>query len=235
MSQVFVDFFAKTHLMTRLLVSVACPAILARDSWYASPATGPIDKYDPEQPPSMVIIHHSRLPPCSTTESCIVRMLELQRLHQRDRHWFDIGFNFAIGGDGSVYEGRGWNQKPAAVKNYNNKSINIAFLGDFSSSVPSAEMLKTARDLIDCGVRTGKISRDYKLVGYSEQDVSSSVSGPSSSTSSPTSDSSDSSSSPSSFPSSLFSHLQSWPHWSPMNLTDQAEPPTELKLALLVE
>lgn len=39
--------------------------------------------------------------------------------------WWDIGYNFLIGGDGNVYEGRGWDTTGAhaGVAEYNTNSI----------------------------------------------------------------------------------------------------------------
>lgn len=39
--------------------------------------------------------------------------------------WADIGYNFLVGEDGNVYEGRGWTQVGAQTLNYNSKSIGI--------------------------------------------------------------------------------------------------------------
>lgn len=49
-----------------------------------------------------------------------------------DRQWFDIGYNFVIGEDGNVYEGRGWDYVGAHAPGYNTQSIGICVIGDFS-------------------------------------------------------------------------------------------------------
>lgn len=49
------------------------------------------------------------------------------------KHWNDIGYNFLIGEDGNVYEGRGWDVKGAHSRPYNGKSIGICVIGDFES------------------------------------------------------------------------------------------------------
>ena len=36
-----------------------------------------------------------------------------------DQGWNDIGYSFLIGGDGLMYEGRGWNIQGAHTLNYN--------------------------------------------------------------------------------------------------------------------
>lgn len=46
-----------------------------------------------------------------------------------------IVFNnsFAVGGDGKVYEGRGWSREGAHAPKYNRKSIGICTIGDWRS------------------------------------------------------------------------------------------------------
>jgi hypothetical protein len=43
--------------------------------------------------------------------------------------WGDIGYNFLVGEDGNVYEGRGWTQVGAQTLNYNsNQLVSIDYL-----------------------------------------------------------------------------------------------------------
>lgn len=49
------------------------------------------------------------------------------------KQWNDIGYNFLIGGDGNVYEGRGWGKHGAHSSPYNSKSIGICIIGNFTS------------------------------------------------------------------------------------------------------
>jgi hypothetical protein len=39
---------------------------------------------------------------------------------------------FLVGGDGNVYEGRGWHQVGAHTYGFNKRSIGIAMIGEFS-------------------------------------------------------------------------------------------------------
>lgn len=80
--------------------------------------------------------------------------------------WDDIGYNFLVGGDGAVYEGRGWNKEGAHTKGYNRQSICIAFIGLFNTLVPSERQLKAAEILIQMGVDDKKLASDYKLYGH---------------------------------------------------------------------
>ena len=48
-------------------------------------------------------------------------------------NWSDIGYNFLVGEDGNVYEGRGWSKRGAHAPTYNAESIGICVIGDFTS------------------------------------------------------------------------------------------------------
>lgn len=71
-----------------------------------------------------------------------------------------------IGGDGSVYVGRGWDFKGAHSRIYNKRSICIAFIGTFSTSPPPERSLIAAKQLIKRGVELRKITEDYRLYGH---------------------------------------------------------------------
>lgn len=79
-----------------------------------------------------MVIHHTFIPPaCNTSEKCEEAMRWMQDFHQFNRSWWDIGYNFAVGGDGKVYEGRGWSTVGAHAPGYNNISIGICLIGDW--------------------------------------------------------------------------------------------------------
>lgn len=83
-----------------------------------------------------------------------------------ERKWDDIGYNFLIGNDGRVYEGRGWNKKGAHAVGFNDRSIGIAFIGNFQNSVPTAKAIAAYRNLILCSVQRGYLSKTYQLKGH---------------------------------------------------------------------
>ena len=45
-------------------------------------------------------------------------------------------YSFLIGGDGNVYEGRGWNVEGAHTYNFNDVGYGICFIGDFMEVLP---------------------------------------------------------------------------------------------------
>ena len=57
-----------------------------------------------------------------------------------------------VGGDGRVYEGRGWLVQGAHAPTYNSISHGICILGNFMTHMPSDAAVATAKDLMVCGV-----------------------------------------------------------------------------------
>ncbi|KAJ8972445.1 hypothetical protein NQ314_000178 [Rhamnusium bicolor] len=142
------------------------PVIVPRSGWNARPPKG-IDEMI--NPVPYVVIHHSHFPAaCNTGEECIEAMQWMQKYHQDNHTWLDIGYHFAVGSDGRAYEGRGWSRVGAHAPHYNNISIGICVIGDWTELLPPEEQLNAIHQLIAMGVREGKIQRDYKLVGHKQ-------------------------------------------------------------------
>lgn len=80
--------------------------------------------------------------------------------------WADIGYNFIVGEDGRVYEGRGWGRTGAHAPGFNSQSVGIAFFGTFTNGIPNAAARTAAQTLIACGVRLGHVSATYGLIGH---------------------------------------------------------------------
>ncbi|KAK7107058.1 peptidoglycan-recognition protein SC2-like [Littorina saxatilis] len=119
-------------------------------------------------PVSLVFIHHTDGRACSDLASCKRVMQGVQNYHMDDpkRNYSDIGYSFLVGGDGKIYEGRGWDRQGAHTRNYNSRAVAISFMGDFMSQSPTSSALRAAQNLIACGVRQGKVSGNYKLYGH---------------------------------------------------------------------
>lgn len=77
----------------------------------------------------------------------------------------DIAYNFLIGGDGIVYQGRGWNAEGRHTAAYNANSICIAIIGTFDIVKPTDQTLDAMHRLICEGKRLKKIANNYRLYG----------------------------------------------------------------------
>ncbi|XP_067644971.1 peptidoglycan-recognition protein LB-like isoform X3 [Eurosta solidaginis] len=138
--------------------------MIARSEWGARPSKL-IEPFNGPAP--YVIIHHSYMPSaCYTADDCCKAMRSMQDYHQLQRGWNDIGYSFAVGGDGMIYVGRGFNVIGAHAPKYNDKSVGICMIGDWRTDLPPPQMLKATKSLIDFGVAKGYIQSQYKLLGH---------------------------------------------------------------------
>jgi N-acetylmuramoyl-L-alanine amidase len=109
----------------------ACPTIISRSGWGARPPKGTPTRL-PSPPVPYAVIHHGGSNAYCTTESrCAAIIRSYQNYHLDTQGWNDIGYNFVVGEDGNVYEGRGWDNVGAHEPAYS-KSIGICIIGDFT-------------------------------------------------------------------------------------------------------
>ncbi|KAE8619550.1 hypothetical protein XENTR_v10009842 [Xenopus tropicalis] len=144
-----------------------CPAVIPRCMWGAKRYKGkPIFL---GLPLSRVFIHHTYEPsqPCTSFSQCAANMRSMQRFHQQDRGWDDIGYSFVVGSNGYLYEGRGWNRAGAHTRGYNSVGYGVSFIGDYTSIVPKDSILALVKDrFLRCAVRLGYITPNYIIQGH---------------------------------------------------------------------
>ncbi|XP_023167292.1 peptidoglycan-recognition protein SC1a/b-like [Drosophila hydei] len=112
------------------------------------------------------IIHHTAGNYCETRASCAQQLRNIQSYHMDSLGWPDIGYNFLIGGDGAVYEGRGWNSMGAHAAEWNPVSIGISFLGNFNWDTLEPNMIASAQGLLNDAVNRGQLASGYILYGH---------------------------------------------------------------------
>lgn len=161
--------------------------MISRVQWVAQPPVQPAN--DLKTPVPYVVILHSATDNCSVQAACVLHVRYIQSFHVDSNRWWDIGYNFLVGGDGLAYEGRGWTKEGAFAYGYNAKAIGIAFIGTFNTIMPPRQQILAAKRLIALGVEKGYISKDYKLLAHRQL--------------SPTQSPGD----------MLFADMKSWPHW----------------------
>jgi N-acetylmuramoyl-L-alanine amidase len=108
--------------------------IISRDSWGAKPAKKGYSKLGEVKG---LVIHWSAYPIAVGNQAEMDQAKTIQRLHQEDRGWNDVAYNFLVGDTGQIYEGRGFDNRSAAQGgnsreeiNYNNKHyVAVCWLG----------------------------------------------------------------------------------------------------------
>jgi N-acetyl-anhydromuramyl-L-alanine amidase AmpD len=68
---------------------------------------------------------------------------DVHNYHRDGRGWAGIGYNYWIGFDGKIYEGRGLNIGAHAGAKWNPISLGIGYQGDFSKQKMTDEQLKS--------------------------------------------------------------------------------------------
>lgn len=80
----------------------------------------------------------------------------------------DIRYNFLIGGDGSVFEGRGFSGIGEHTPNFDNNSIGIAVIGKFDEVPPTEAQVISLRKLLQFGIAWENLKSNYELFGYDQ-------------------------------------------------------------------
>lgn len=107
----------------------------------------------------MVIIHHSALPLTDGPR-------EIQRLHQEEFGFADIGYQYLIDERGQIIEGRALDVRGAHTFDYNFGSLGICLIGNFEEIEPTPVQLHTLDVLLaDLLARYPNISR---LAGHKD-------------------------------------------------------------------
>ncbi|XP_053159829.1 N-acetylmuramoyl-L-alanine amidase [Hemicordylus capensis] len=146
---------------------VECPAIIPRCMWRARPYKGTPTQL--KLPLGFVYIHHTHSPrkPCLTFPACAADMRSMQRFHQDDRGWDDIGYSFVAGSDGYLYQGRGWHWVGAHTRGYNSKGYGISFIGDYMQALPDPWAMDLVKDnFMKCAVRGSRLQGNYTVYGH---------------------------------------------------------------------
>jgi len=122
-----------------------------------------------ETPVHHVFVHHTAEQECQTQDECEKIMRGIQHFHKVTRGWDDIGYNFVIGGDGKVYDARGWDKIGAHTKGVNNVSVAFTLMGNFMKVEPKNNMIESLKNLVQCGIDKGFVANDYQLHGHRDQ------------------------------------------------------------------
>jgi len=121
---------------------------------------------------------------CTTFEACSRRVREIQAFFVESYSMKDIPFNFLIGGDGTVYEGRGYQYEGESFYNRSNENliflpriddnvtlsslnalgISVAFIGTFESQELNHVHIQTFASFLELSVSQDWIVQDYSIL-----------------------------------------------------------------------
>lgn len=140
-----------------------CPRIYSRAEWGARASRG---RTNMPNPVPLYVIHHGASATCNSFATCSQMVRNFQNQHMDANGWVDIGYQFVIGEDGGIYEGRGWTTTGAHCPAYNSASIGIAVVGDFTSRNPNAAAIAAVQALAECGRQRGHLTERYGIRGH---------------------------------------------------------------------
>jgi N-acetylmuramoyl-L-alanine amidase len=101
-----------------------------------------------------LVVHWSAYPIAVGNQAEMDQVKTIQALHQNDRGWNDIAYNFLVGDTGQIYEGRGFGNRSAAQGgnsreeiNFNNKHyVAVCWLGGRNATdKPSDKAIESVR------------------------------------------------------------------------------------------
>ncbi|CAH1798702.1 unnamed protein product [Owenia fusiformis] len=140
-----------------------CGRIISRAGWGARP---PRRVGRMRTPVSMVFVHHTAGPFCSSRSACAATARNTQRYHMNSRGYSDVGYSFLVGEDGMAYEGRGFTTVGAHTRGYNSRAIAISVMGNFMRRTANAGAQRAIQDVIACGISRGFVRSNYELFGH---------------------------------------------------------------------
>lgn len=123
--------------------------ILDRGVWGARPTRA---NRDPMGRITCLTIHHSAMGVASEESISNVKahLRLIQKSHQKNKHWADIGYHFLIDYNGRIWEGRPLKFQGAHVGGKDNRhNIGICLMGDYDLQKPSHAEIEALRSLVD--------------------------------------------------------------------------------------
>lgn len=129
-------------------------SIVSRESWGARAPKSVVRVSWPSR--TEFIVHHSAGPKSQSVRS-------IQDFHMGSNGWSDIGYNFLVDEDGTVYEGRGWLTVGAHAPDHNRSGIGVCFIGNDN---PTLKAMKAVRGLHEDAQR--RAGRRLKVLGHRE-------------------------------------------------------------------
>lgn len=147
------------------LVNGDCPRERSRTGWGAK---APKSVNYRASPPSEVIVKSTETRACNTRTSCASAVRSVQSNDMYNKGLEDISCSFVVGGDGTVYEGRGWDwatQYPDAMV--------LCVVGSFKSASVPGYQKDAILNFLTCAAKDAKMSSSYEVFALRDKDTKS--------------------------------------------------------------
>ncbi|MGD1894309.1 MAG: N-acetylmuramoyl-L-alanine amidase [Cyclobacteriaceae bacterium] len=123
------------------------PALVTQEEWRAGLPAPTYQRASTQV--AHVIIHHSATSNSLADYKNVVRNIYL--FHTQDRGWSDIGYNFLVAPDGTLFEGRSSGRQSVESDNIrgahfcsrNSGTMGVCLLGNYNSAIPTDTALAT--------------------------------------------------------------------------------------------
>lgn len=165
---------AKSRLDTRVF-SGGPVRVHSRHEWNASPVRSNKELMGR---PYRITVHHSGMlePEEQSLSAAATIIKKIQRNHQKQRHWADIGYHYLIDRSGRVWEGRSIRYQGAHARGHHNNhgNIGIVLLGNFTRQRVTAQQAYSLNAILytlcrKYGLRPSKIYTHSEMVGGTTQ------------------------------------------------------------------
>ncbi|KAL0902261.1 hypothetical protein ABMA27_000173 [Loxostege sticticalis] len=141
------------------------PWNITREMWLADDNVNNSRTTESYEPLKLVIIQHTVSAECHFFTDCSAAVRKLQEYFLTNKDLgYDIPYNFLIGNDGRVYEGRGWKIEGAHTFRYNRCSLGIGFIGDYRTTKVLPSQIERLNLLLEEGVARGHLDPKYYIV-----------------------------------------------------------------------
>uniref|UniRef100_T1J1Z0 Peptidoglycan recognition protein family domain-containing protein n=1 Tax=Strigamia maritima TaxID=126957 RepID=T1J1Z0_STRMM len=121
--------------------------VIRRKDWGATNEIPKLDKIRRELSPWMMV-HHTAGASCTTTDECKKLIKDIETFEMTVQHANEILSHFFIGGDGNIYEGRGWYYADEYIPGHG-LFLSVSFIGDYRIKNAPANMLAAFDKLQD--------------------------------------------------------------------------------------
>ncbi|XP_054276609.1 peptidoglycan-recognition protein 2-like [Macrosteles quadrilineatus] len=148
--------------------------LIPRSKWGALPPSSTTPLPNPIN--TVVFAYNTEQPVCTTEEECCAAMKQMQLKHMQ-KGLSDIYYNFCVGGDNAMYEGRGWttlHSKEATFLKRNlplGNCLVIGVIGDGKTDIdwrPEYELVAPAMRMINQAIKEGKIIETHNTIEENE-------------------------------------------------------------------